>query len=235
MGRTSSYQTTLDLPWVQDGTKPESEKHTNIWADGLQATSLETAQNGQRSESSGLPDGTSHSDTLTPDPVWGVQVPVTKSETLTLGDLTMNLGDTRVTTLSTSTNPFSVASHLDTEMINGRNYTSNFTSSNLAYVNTSPEQRTATIGLDSLERIASTQYTGLKAINFSYDSHGRLGSITQGKRHTTFGYDLGGFLAGITDPLLFTTSFKSDSDGRVLQATLPDGSSMASTMTQMAI
>jgi RHS repeat-associated protein len=79
------------------------------------------------------------------------------------------------------------------------------------------------VGLDSLERIASTQIGGLAATAFSYDSHGRLSSAIQGTRATTFTYNPRGFLASVTDPQKLTTSFTYDADGDPLTATLPNG------------
>jgi RHS repeat-associated protein len=223
MGRTSSYHSTLTLPWIQDGTQPQSEQHLNIWPDGLQATSSKSLQNGQISESASLPDGTSSSTTLGPDPVWGLQVPVTTSQALAQGNLTMNITGSRTATLGTAGNPFSVSSETDTQTINGRTYTSAFSSSNRRWVSTSPVGRTLTVGLDSLERVASTQIAGLTATNLTYDPRGRLASTTQGPRKTTFSYGSDGFLASVIDPLNLTTSFGYDGDGHLQSSTLPDG------------
>lgn len=223
MGRTSSFQTTLNVPWVQNSTSTFSEQRTNTWPNGLQATSTNTQQNGLLSRSFKLPDGTTDNKTLGPDPVWGIQVPVTTSETLAYSTLTMNVTGSRSTTLSTAGNPFTVATQTNAETINGRTYTSSFAGSNRTYVNTSPVGRTLTTGLDSLERIISTQLGGLLARDYAYDSRGRLVSAAQGKRKTTFSYDSQGFLASVTDPLTLKTSFAYDADGRLVSTTLPDG------------
>jgi RHS repeat-associated protein len=223
MGRMSTFQSTLTLPWVQNGTSTQAEQHTNTWVNGLQATSTKTQQNGQISESVALPDGTSSGDTLGPDPVWGIQVPVTTSETLNRGNLTMNITGSRSTTLGTPGNPFTVATRTDTQTINGRTYISVFTGSSKTYVDTTPVKRKTTTILDSLERISSTQLGAVLPIKFGYDTKGRVATITQGTRTTTLTYDSNGFLASTTDPLNLTNSFTHDSDGRPLTATLPDG------------
>lgn len=222
IGRTSSYQSTLTLPWTQDGTKPESEQQLNTWPDDLQATSSRSLQSGQLSDSVALPDGTSDSETLGPDPVWGLQAPVATGETLAQGNLSMNVAGSRGTTLGTTGNPFTVSIETDTQTINGRAYTSTFTGSNLTWVNISPSGRTWTAALDSMERIASTQVEGLTATDFTYDSHGRLASAVQGPRKTSYSYHSNGFLASITDPLKRETSFGYDADGHLLTTTLPD-------------
>ncbi|MGA7314967.1 MAG: RHS repeat-associated core domain-containing protein [Silvibacterium sp.] len=223
MGRTSSYEDTLTLPWIQDGTKPMSEQNTNIWPDGLHATSSKKLENGQLSEVFDLPDGTSHSATSGPDPVWGLQVPVNTSETLTQGGLTMNVTGSRSTDLGMAGNPFSVSSKTDTQTINDRTYTSTFTASDRTYVNKTPVGRIITVGLDSLERVASTQLGELAGTDFTYDSRGRLAMAIQGPRKTTFSYNSDGFLASVTDPLQHTTDITYDADGHLSTTKLPDG------------
>jgi RHS repeat-associated protein len=223
MGRTSSYETILNLPWVQDGTSPESEQHTNTWPNGLHAASSSTLLNGQLSESYTLPDGTSDSSTSGPDPRWGIQVPVLTSETLKQGSLTLSTTGSRTATLATPGNPFTLVSQTDKQTINGRTYTSAFTTSNRTFVDTSPAGRKITTVLDSQERLASFRIAGLLAGSFAYDSRGRLSSITQGVRKYTFAYDSDGRLATAADPLGLKTAFQYDADGRLLGATLPDG------------
>ena len=223
MGVTSSFQNAIQVSWVQDGTSPFSEQRTMTWPDGLQATATKGQQGNQRTESYTLPDGTSYSETLGPDPVWGLQVPIATSEIFSQGSLTMNTTANRSTTLGTVGNPFSVTSQTDSSTVNGRTYTTTFTGPNLQYVTTSPVGRTLTVGLDSLERVASTQLAGLTVTNLTYDGKGRLNTITEGARKTTFSYGTDGFLASITDPLKLKTGFSYDADGRLSTTTLPDG------------
>jgi RHS repeat-associated protein len=223
MGRKSGYQSTFTLPWIETVDSSSSENHFNTWPDGLHATAVESAQNGQRSESSTLPDGTSFGDTLGADPVWGIQVPIAISQTLTKGTLAMKTADTRATTLSTAGDPLTVNTQTDTDTTNGRTYKSAFTRSNQTWLNTSPVGRTVTTRLDGLERPASTQIAGLTATTFAYDTRGRPATVIQGTRKTTFAYNSAGFLASITDPLLLTSSYTYDANGRVLSTKLPDG------------
>jgi YD repeat-containing protein len=201
MGRTSEYQSSFTLPWSQDGTNPASEQYVNVWPNGLQATANTNLSGGQLSDGFTLPDGTGFSETLGPDPVWGIQVPIPTGETLIQGALSMNLTASRSTTLGTAGNPFTVSSQTDTPSINGNTWTRSFSGATMSYVDTSPVGRTLTVGLDSLERVASTQLGGLLVTNFAYDAQGRLQSATQGTRTVTFAYDASGYLASVTDPL----------------------------------
>jgi RHS repeat-associated protein len=222
MGRTFGYQTTLNLPWVQNGSSTESIQLTNTWPDGLQASQTRTAQNGQITNNTTLPDDTSDSRTLGPDPRFGLQRPVLTNEALTLGNLTMNITGSRTATF-TQGNPFSLTSQTDTQTINGRKSTSIFTASTKTRVDTSPVKRKTTTILDSLERVSSVQVGALTPVQFTYDTNGRPLKITQGTRVTSFTYDTNGFLATSSDPLSQTTSFTYDSAGRLHTQTLPDG------------
>ena len=200
-----------------------TQQFTNTWPNGLKATEIDTQVAGELSESTTLPDGTSSSDTMGPDPRWGIQVPVEASSKITLGNLTMSATSTRAASLGTAGDPFSLTSQTDTDTINGRKYTSVFTGSTRTYVDTTPVGRKATTVLDSLERISSAQLGTLLPIQLTYDSHGRLSTATQGTRKATFSYNTSGLLASVTDPLGLTDSFTYDADGHVLTATLADG------------
>jgi RHS repeat-associated protein len=224
LSRTSGYQSCLTLPWVQNGSTPESHQRTITWPDGLVATSSKNlGSSGQLSDSYSLPDGTTDSKTLGPDPVWGLQVPVDSSETVTLGSLTTNIVESRSTTLGTAGNPFTVTAENDVQTVNGRSYTSTFTGSTRTWLDKTPVGRTLTIGLDKLERVSSTKLGTLAPIVLSYDSHGRIATSTQSTRKTTLSYNANGFLASVTDPLKLTTSYAYDADGHLSTTTLPDG------------
>ena len=223
IGRTNSYQSTLNVPWVQNGTSTFSKQGVNTWPNGLQASETTSQQGSEISESLTLPDGTSDSDTLGPDPIWGIQAPVVSSETLTLGDLTMSITVSRTASLGTAGNPFSLTGRTDTTSINSRTYTSAFSASNLTFVDNTSVGRTLTTVLDSQERVASTEVAGLLPSNFVYDGRGRLSTVTRGTRTSTLTYDTDGRLATATDPAGLQNSFSYDPDGRLLSKTLPDG------------
>jgi RHS repeat-associated protein len=198
------------------------EQFVNTWPDGLQATVTNTQQNGQLSENTLLPNGTSNSETLSADPRFGLQTPVLTSGTITKGSLAETVAGSRTASF-TSGNPFSLTAQTDTTTLNGRTYTSAFTTSDRTYVKTTPVLRTTTTVLDSLERVISTQLGALTPAKFSYDSKGRLSTIKQGPRTTTLAYDSNGFLASSEDPLKLKTSYAHDAAGRLLTTTLPDG------------
>jgi RHS repeat-associated protein len=214
MGRKSVFQVTAGVP---------GEQLTNTWPNGLQSTSTSTQQNAQISQASALPNGASSNTVMSPDPRWGLSATVPTSGTITRGNLTMTTGGSRTATLGTVGNPFSLSNQTDTATANGRTYTSVFTSATRTYVHTSPAKRITTTVLDSLERVSSRQAGALLPVTLTYDSRGRLSTITQGPRVTALAYDSKGFATSITDPLNLTTSFTHDSVGRLTSTILPDG------------
>ena len=220
LGRTATYQVTT--------TGTAAEQLTNTWPSGLQATETDTPQNGQLLEVTTLPDGTNTSNTLSADPRWGLQAPVLTSGTLTKGSLVETVVGSRKASF-TSGNPFSMTSQTDTATLNGRKYTTVFTTSTRTYLNTTPAKRTITTVLDALERVSSVQLGALLPVKFAYDSKGRLSTIAQGTRTTSLAYDANSFLASSEDPLELTTSFTHDADGRLLTTTLPDGRVISNT------
>jgi RHS repeat-associated protein len=216
LGRKSSFQ-------VTSTGDPDGEQLTNTFPDGLNVNITNTQSNGQLSEITALPDGTTDNKTMGPDPRWGIQAPVPTLVSLVRGSLTMTTTFSRTATLGTAGNPFSLTSQTDTATVNGRAYTSVFTGSTRTYVDTTPMGRKTTTILDALEQPASTQFGTLLPVQFVYDSQGRVSTITQGNRITSMVYDSNGFLSSITDPLKLKTSFTHDAVGQVLTTTLPDG------------
>jgi RHS repeat-associated protein len=216
VGRTSIY----DAGFMTGSST--AQNFVNTWPSGLQASRSDAQQTGGLSESASLPDGSSSSSMLTPDPRWGIQAPLS-STTLTVGSLTMNSASTRAVNLANPGDPFSLISQTDNNSINGRNYTTTYTASGRTLTMTSPVGRQATITLDSLERIVSEQAGSWLPANSTYDQQGRPSTVTLGTRQTTYAYDANGFLSSVTDPLNLTTAYQRDQDGRPASVTFPDG------------
>jgi len=92
---------------------------------------------------------------------------------------------------------------------------------------TSPEGRTVTASYDP-DTLVTTSLTvpGLYGTNYEYNTSGRLTSITNNTRETSFTYNGQGFLWSVTDPKGYTTSYIYDPVGRVTEISRPDGSSV---------
>lgn len=220
-GRTSNYALTFASTATQT-----SQASTTTWPNGLIATGSQTQQNGQVTDSATLPNGSSYTTTLGPDPRWGMQSPVVTSESVTRGNLTETTTESRAATLGTPGDPFSLTSLTDTTSINGRVYTSVYTASSKSIVDKTPVGRTTTTLLDSQERVSSVQLGSLAATSFTYDSLGRISTVSEGTRTTTLTYDAAGNIASTIDPLSLTRSYTYDAAGNVLSTTLEDGRAM---------
>jgi RHS repeat-associated protein len=88
----------------------------------------------------------------------------------------------------------------------------------------SPEGRTVISLYDPVTlRVESTSIAGLHPTNYSYDSKGRVASVTTDARQSFFTYTADGFLESVTDPEGRTTSYEYDPIGRVTGINRPDG------------
>ena len=161
MGRTSSFQSTLTMPWVENNTSAHTEQKTITWPNGLQATKSTPCKMGNSPTHLHCPMApqTVRLEVLILSGEFRFQsIPVKLS---TRGNLTMNITGSRSTTLGHGRQSVHRVLRDDTQTINGRTYTSVFTGSSKTYVDTTPVKRKTTTILDSLERISS--YAGRRS------------------------------------------------------------------------
>src|SRR5207249_2901270 len=173
------------------------------------------------------PDGTITTTLQGPDPRFGMQAPITRSVSVTLPTgLTSALMTTRTAVLSNPNDLLSLTSQTDTLVINGRTYTSVFDQTAKTMTTMTPAGRTSTVTLDTKGRVIQEQVTGLEPVSYTYDTLGRLSTITQGTganaRTSTLSYDTKNQLTSILDPLSRSVGFAYDLAGRITTQTLPD-------------
>src|SRR5262249_34722872 len=77
--------------------------------------------------------------------------------------------------------------------------------------------------LDAQGRVVQEQLAGLDPAQGTYDSKGRLTTLTRGSRTAVLAYDAQGNLASLTDPLGRAVSFASHAASRLTGQTLLDG------------
>jgi RHS repeat-associated protein len=220
MGEVTTYLTNV----LRKSGAGGGDSGTVTWPNGLTPTHSRTQQSiVSLAETTTLPGGSSDSITTGPDPRWLLQVPIPASATYTRGSLVMATTASRVATVGSPLNPFTLTSQTDTSTINGNTSQSVFTAATNTHVATSPVGRTQTLVTDTLERPVTIQIPGLADTTLAYDPQGRLASATQGTRVAKYAYDSAGRLSTFTDPLGRTSSFTYDADGRLLSKTLPDG------------
>jgi RHS repeat-associated protein len=178
------------------------------------------------------PDGTVITTVRGPDPYLGMQAPVATSTTVkTPGGLTSLTQITSAATFSDPNDPFSFTMLTDTSNVNGRVFTSSFDRTAGKMTFKTPEGRQTVATIDLQGRLTSVERAGLASLGFSYDSHGRISSFTQGagasSRTLSLHFDSSptddGLLDSITDPESSTFSFRQyDAAGRLLLAESQD-------------
>ncbi len=174
-----------------------------------------------------LADGTAIDAVQGPDPRWGMQAPVGSNaiSTTPMGRR-LTVEGSRNATLTDPDLMLSLETFSQTVNINGRIYNSLFDAGSRTFTDTTPASRQSTTTLDAQGRVIEVQEAGLAPVSYSYDSNGRLASITSGAAAETrtigLSYGNDGYLATITDPLGQTTGFAYDAAGRVTAQTLPD-------------
>jgi RHS repeat-associated protein len=217
MNRATSYYLATDTL--------NNQARLNTLPSGLQTA---TTQGVNGSRLSQAPDGTTAAVLLGPDPRWGMMAPVTSSSTITTPEgLAASFAVTVTATLTDTNDLFSLQELVEAVTINGRTYTTVYTAGDRTFTSTSPAGRQAMVTIDDQGRPVWEQTAGLLATSYTYDSHGRLISVTQGSgpdaRTTTFSYNSQGYLASVTDPTGRVAGFSYDLAGRVIQETLPGG------------
>lgn len=218
MGVSNAYSLTFTST---PGTS-NTQKTISTFADGTTATETVVQSANQIKTTSTAADGSTYADTAGSDPRWGIQVPVYATQNVTMGALTMTTTNKRTISPADAGDLFNIATQTDTSAVNGRTYTSTFTSKSLTYANVSPVGRKLTVILDKFERTASSQIGAQTATAYTYDPHGRLSGITQGARASTLGYDANGNLASLKNADGAMT-FTYDAAGYPLSMTWPDG------------
>jgi RHS repeat-associated protein len=213
LGMTSTHQV--------ENLATGDQRRVDTMADGTKSTEL-IRKDGTRTIT--LADGTVEQVKLGPDPRFGMADPIISSLTLTTpGGLVSTLSQTRTVTLSDPNNPLSLTSQTDTFVVNGATYTSRFDAAARTITSRTPQERNQVTILDEKGHVASTQVPGVDPVQFTYDTHGHLSTVTQGMRTETLTYNPQGNLVSMTDPLSQTVVFAYDLAGRVTQQTLPDG------------
>lgn len=175
-----------------------------------------------------LPDDTQTSLSLGPDPRWGMQSPVAKSQTIIIpSGRVSSATTTRTVELADLVNPLSLTIQTSSTNVNGRIYTNVYSAANKTFTFTTPQARQSKTTIDAQGRMVQEQIAALFPTNYSYDGRGRLSVVTQGteadERTTNFTYNGNGYLKTITDALGRKVDFAYDSAGRVTTQTLADG------------
>jgi RHS repeat-associated protein len=163
-----------------------------------------------------------------PDPRFGMTEPLLNTSILTTpGGLSATTTLSRTTNLANPNDPFSLSSQTDTLTINGRTYTTTYSSTTKTITTITPQGRQQRTVLDANGRVIQQQHGDSFPVSFNYNGQGQLISITQGAgsemRTLNFSYNGAGLVQTVTDALGQSNSFVFDTTGRPTAQTLPDG------------
>jgi len=198
----------------QDGTIVQKE----IGTDGVRTITMS--------------DGTVASLTQGPDPRFGMQAPIVTNTSLkTPSGLEKITTVERTATLSDPSNRLSLQTLTDNVNINGRLYTNIIDMGTMQRTLTTPEGRKLVTTFDARGRIIKKQFGNLNPISYTYDTRGRMSTITRGidaeARGFAITYNNQGYPATISGPLSANVSLEYDAAGRVLRQILGDGRTIA--------
>jgi RHS repeat-associated protein len=208
LGRTSTFD-------VHD--TPNSTDRLNTSPDGR----VQHVATTPTSRTVQYPDGTVVTSALSPDPRFGIVAPVASTTVRTPANHQLSIQETRAAVLADPQNPLSATSLTRTLTVNGRAWTTNYSTATRQVTSTSPAGRTAIGTFDEYGRVSTIALPGTLPTQFHYDSHGRVASATQGARIATFEYDAQGNLWRVTRPDGRQSTFSYDQDGRATNAVLP--------------
>ena len=195
LARTTSYQ----IDQLSNG----DEQRTNTGPNSLATVQINGAN---AIDTVSYPDGTTTSETLGPDPRWGLLAPIAKTASIQTpaGKLLTTL-TARTATLTDPNDPLSLSAQSETITVNGKAYTSVYDAASRTQTGTTPVGRQRTQTIDAQGRVVQTQLAGFEAVNRAYDGRGRLASITSGTgvdtRTVSLAYNVDGYLHTVTDPL----------------------------------
>jgi RHS repeat-associated protein len=165
------------------------------------------------------------------DPRFGMQAAYVRGRTVEMpSGIHYRMSMQKQATLNDPNDLLSLTSLTETMVINNRTYMSSFDADSGTFTFNSPEGRSILQDIDDKGRLTSHGISGLEAVNFAYDTHGRLLSAMEGsaaeQRLTEFGYyqdgPQAGFLQTVTDAEDRSVSFEYDNAGRMTRQIFPD-------------
>lgn len=166
-------------------------------------------------------DGTRTGVTWSPDPRFGMRSPLATSAVQTSAGRTLTIVESRTAKLQNPNDPFSATELGSALQVNGRTYSSTYSAQTQATVFRSPVGRNSVAVFDDHGRLTELRPAGQASVFLYYAADGRPQRISQGARSYTFGYDAGGYVQTITDPLGGTVGFSRDPAGRITSQSLP--------------
>jgi len=208
-------------------------------ASGVQRRT-DTEPDGSRMVSDMRPDGVTEARlangeviarTATGDPRFGTQSPFYSTKTKLPSGLAQESSEQRHVILANPDDPLSLVSELSTFKLNGRSFTAEYVAATNSTRQTSAAGRVSTVRMDAVGRPLMVRPAGLAAIQYGYDSKGRLQTQSQGsgaeQRSLSYAYGPDGLVQRVTDALNQSVLYERDGVGRIIRSLLPGARSLA--------
>jgi RHS repeat-associated protein len=212
LGRTRTYKV--------ESVTTGGTRRTNTLPTGDSVVTVSGTDGSERTTSA---DGTVTAVQYGPDPRWGMLAPISANTVVTTpSGLALTIKSARTAILSNPADLFSLSKMTDTVSINGNTWTTVYDVASRKVTRTSPQRRTSTVTLDEKDRVVKQDVPGLESTTLTYDSLGRLQTVAQGTRPSTFAYDTYGYLTSVTDPLARAVTYQNDPVGRLTAMTGTD-------------
>ncbi|MBJ7520003.1 MAG: DNRLRE domain-containing protein [Solirubrobacteraceae bacterium] len=175
-------------------------------------------------------DGTTAEATQGADPRFGTQSPFVATSVVTLPS-NRSLGQSRARTAAMATpgDPLTLTGKTDTTTVNGKTSSTSYAGATKRYTSTSPTGREWKVDVDTKGRITRSETAGADPVEFDYDSRGRIDTVTAGSSTWTYSYATTGYLQAVQGPEGMSTSYETDANGQVTEATLPGSREVAFT------
>ncbi|MES2019200.1 MAG: RHS repeat-associated core domain-containing protein [Pseudomonadota bacterium] len=171
-------------------------------------------------------DGTVATTNIGSDSRFGMQVPIASTNVIKFpSGLTSRITNTRTATLNNPQDLQSLISSVNTTVINDKEFKTTYDANLKQLTVLSPLNRKNIATIDSQGRLTKMETAGFSPHNYSYDTRGRLQSVSQGSgadlRESSYTYNAAGLPATFTDALQRTTAYSYDEVGRIKTVTLP--------------
>ncbi len=201
-------------------------RQRNIFPDG---TANDTLTGIDASRVTTFADGATVTEQDGGDARFGMEAPVLKSQTVsTPGGLTRSLAVEQQMLLSDPSDPLRLLALTNLVSVNGRTNISRYDGATRTFTATTPAGRQTLTVADAQSRPVRIEVPGLEPVRLTYDPRGRIESMTEGRRQSSFGYEpLTGYLVAATNALGQVTRFASDAAGAVTNVALGDGAQWA--------
>ncbi|MDQ3280948.1 MAG: IPT/TIG domain-containing protein [Acidobacteriota bacterium] len=166
-----------------------------------------------------FPDGTILRVAEGPDARFGMQAPVPASVSVrTPSGLSWSGSMSRTVT----GNPVNPTSLTETSTTNGRTYVKTFDLASRVFTARTPAGRSIRGTVDEEGRTTSIVMSGAAPVTLSYEANGELAAVVTAGRASHYSYDSAGRLVSMTDWLNRTVAYEYDAAGRVVAQVLPD-------------